>query len=145
MGNSDHVVSVSTDFLLNTKWDAPFHCIAYDYSPADWDGLCNHLRDVPLDDIFKLSASAAAHKICGWIQVQIDVYIPHYKYPVKHHSSLWFAAVCTAAIIHRNHFFCLYLQNKTSESKEKLRQTSNHYERVPEAAKLAYANKILHI
>ena len=45
---SDHVVvSVSIDFLINSKWDAPFHCIVYDYSPADRDGLSDHLRDVP--------------------------------------------------------------------------------------------------
>ena len=34
--------------------------MAYDYSCADWDGLRDHLRDVPWEDIFKLSASAAA-------------------------------------------------------------------------------------
>ena len=46
--NSDHVVlSVSIDFPTNSQWDAPFHCIAYDYSHADWDGLYDHLRDVP--------------------------------------------------------------------------------------------------
>ena len=34
--NSDHVaVSVSIDFPLNSKWDALFHRIAYDYSHAD--------------------------------------------------------------------------------------------------------------
>ena len=45
--NSDHiVVSVSTDLPSNSKWDAPFHRIAYDYSHADWDGLRDHLRDV---------------------------------------------------------------------------------------------------
>ena len=59
--NSDHVVvSVSIDFPTNLKRDAPFHCIAYDYSRADWDSLCDHLRDVPWEDIFKLNASAAA-------------------------------------------------------------------------------------
>ena len=59
--NSDHVVvSVSIDFPSNSQRDAPFHRIAYDYSRADWDGLRDHLRDVPLEDIFKLSASAAA-------------------------------------------------------------------------------------
>ena len=48
LGNSDHVVaSVSIDFPINSKQDALFHCIAYDYSCADWDGLCDHLRDVP--------------------------------------------------------------------------------------------------
>ena len=40
-------VSISLDFPLNSNWDAPFHCIAYDYSCADWDGLCDHLTDVP--------------------------------------------------------------------------------------------------
>ena len=36
LGNSDHVpVSVSIGFPENSQWDAPFHCIAYDYSRAD--------------------------------------------------------------------------------------------------------------
>ena len=44
LGNSDHiVVSVSTDFPSKTQWDALFHCIAYDYSRAEWSGLRNHL------------------------------------------------------------------------------------------------------
>ena len=61
LGNSDHVVvSVSIDFPTNSQRDAPFHRIAYDYSHADWDGLRDHLRDVSWEDIFKLSASAAA-------------------------------------------------------------------------------------
>ena len=43
--NSDHVVvSVSIDFPKNSQWDAQLHRIAYDYSRADWDGLCNNLR-----------------------------------------------------------------------------------------------------
>ena len=40
------VVSVSIDFPINSKQDTPFHRLAYDYSRADWDGLCDHLRDV---------------------------------------------------------------------------------------------------
>ena len=40
------IVSISIDFSLNSKQDAPFHCIAYDYSRADWDGLRDHLRDL---------------------------------------------------------------------------------------------------
>ena len=46
LGNSDHV-SVSIDFSSNSKQDAPFHHIAYDYSHADWDGLHDHLRGFP--------------------------------------------------------------------------------------------------
>ena len=141
LGNSDHVVSVSSDFPINSKWDAPFHRIAYDYSCADWDGLRDHLRDVPWEDIFKLSASAAASEFCEWVQVGIDVYIPHHRYQVKPHSSPWFSAAFAVAIVHRNHFFCLYQQNKSSESKVKFRQASNHCKRVLETAKLAYATK----
>ena len=55
LGNSDHVVtSVSINFPSNSQWDAPFHRIVYDYSLADWDGLLDHLRDVPWVDILSL-------------------------------------------------------------------------------------------
>ena len=106
--NSDHVVvSVSIDFPTNSQQDAPFHSIAYDYSRADWDGLRDHVRDVPWEDIFKLGASAAANDVCEWVKVGTDVYIPHRKYQVKPHSSPWFSAACAAAIVHRNHFFLI--------------------------------------
>ena len=140
--NSDHVVvSISIDFPRNSKQDTPFQRMAYDYSRADWDGLRDHLRDVPWEDIFKLSASAAASEFCEWVQVGIDVYIPHRKYQVKPHSSPCFSAACAAAIVHRNHFFRLYQQNKSSESKVKFRQASNRCKRVLKAAKLSYATK----
>ena len=75
LGNPDHVgVSVSIDFPINSKQDNPFHHMAYDYSRADWDALRDHLRDVPWEDIFKLSASAAATEFCDWVQVGIDVW-----------------------------------------------------------------------
>ena len=142
LGNSDHVaVSVSIAFPTNSQQDAPFHCMAYDYSHADWDGLCDYLRDVPWEDIFKLGASAAASEFCEWVQVGIDVHIPHRKYQVKPDSSPWFSAACAAAIVHRNHFFHLYQREKSSDSKVKFRQASNRCKRVLEAAKLAYANK----
>ena len=141
--NSDHVVvSVSIDFASNSQQDASFHRIVYDYSCADWDGLCDHLRDVPWEDIFKLGASAAASEFCEWIQVGIDVYIPHRKYQVKSHSSPWFSAACSAAIVHRNHFFRFFVCTKEKNLKVKFRQASNRCKRVLEAAKLAYANKI---
>ena len=79
LGNSDHVVSISIDFPSNCQRDALFQCIAYDYSRADWDGLCDHLRDVPWENICKLGASAAASEFCERVQVGIDVYIHHRK------------------------------------------------------------------
>ena len=50
----------------------------------------------------KLGASAAASEFCEWVQVGIDVYIPHHKYQVKPHSSLWFSAAHAATIVHIN-------------------------------------------
>ena len=142
LGNSDHVVvSVLIDFLSNSKQDALFLPIAYDYYRADWDSLCDHLRDVSCKDTFKLSAFAAASEFCDWVQVGIDVNVLHRKYQIKPHSSQWFSAACVAAIVPRNHFFRLYQQKKYSESKVILRQASNHCKVVLEAAKLAYANK----
>ena len=104
--NSDHVVVlVSIDFPINSRQDTLFHHAAYDYSRADWDGPHDYLRDVAWEGIFNLSASAAASEFCEWVQVGIDVYIPHRKYQVKLHSSRWFSAACAAAIVHRNHYF----------------------------------------
>ena len=86
--------------------------MAYDNFCADWDGVCDHLRDILWEEIFKLSASAAASEFSEWVQVGIYVYIPHRKYQFKPHSSPWFSAAGAAAIVHRNHFFHLCQQNK---------------------------------
>ena len=92
---SDHVVvSVSIHFPLNSQLVASFHHIAYDYSFADWDGFLDHLTDGPWEDIFKLSASTAASEFFEWIQVGIDVYIPHHKYQVKSPTSPLFSVAC---------------------------------------------------
>ena len=88
-----------------------------------------------------LNSAAAGSEFCEWFQLGVVVYNPHRNYQVKPHLSPWFSAVCAAAIVHRNTFFCLYQQNKSSESKVKFRQASNCCKRVLEAAKLAYANK----
>ena len=118
------VASVSIDFLLDSIQDAPFHHIAYGYSRADLDVLCNHLEDVPWEEIFKLSASTAASEFCEWVRIGIDVYIPHHKYEVKPHSSSLFPAACAVAIVHRNNFFHLCQQNKSSKPKVMFRQAS---------------------
>ena len=69
------------------------------------------------------------------------MYIPHRKYQVKPHSSPWFSASCAVAIVHRNQFFHLYQNDKSSDSKVKFRQATNCCKRVLKAAKLPYANK----
>ena len=76
LGNSDHVVvSVSIGFPSNLERDVLLHRTVYEYSHADWDGLPYHLRDVPWEDIFKLSASAAAGEFRECVQVGNDIYI----------------------------------------------------------------------
>ena len=70
LGNSDHVVvSVSIDFPSNSTQNVLFHHIVYGFFQADWDGLCNCLRNVPWEDVFKLGASAAISELCEWVQV----------------------------------------------------------------------------
>ena len=131
------VVSVSIDFPSNSRRDALFHCTAYDYSRTDWAHLCDQLlRDVSWEDIFKLGASAAASEFYEWVQVGIDVYIPHRKYQVKPHSSPWFSDACALLPVYRNHFLHLYRKDKSSDSKVKFRQATNHCNRILEAAKL---------
>ena len=70
--------------------------------------------------------------------LELIVYIPYHKYQVRPHASPWFSADCA---VHRNHFFRLYQQKKSLESKAKLRQAINCCKRVLEASKLAYAKK----
>ena len=43
-------------------------------------------------------------EFCDWIQVGIDVYIPHRKYQVNFHSSSWFSVAYTSAIVIENIF-----------------------------------------
>ena len=45
------------------------------------------------------------------------------------------AAACATVIVHRNHFFLFYQQNKYSESKVHFRKTTNHGKRLMAAAK----------
>ena len=82
--NSDHgIVPSPIDFPSNSKGDALFHCTAFDHSHVDfayWNDLCDHLRDVPWEDIFKLGASVSVAEFCGWVQVGINVYIPQPTY-----------------------------------------------------------------
>ena len=75
------------------------------------------------------------------VQIGIDVYVSQHKHLVKPHLFPWFSAACAATIVHRNHFFHLYQQNKSSGSKVKFRQASNYYKKVLEAAKLVYTTK----
>ena len=69
------------------------------------DSLCDHLRDVPWQNIFKLNASAAASELCKWFQVEIGPYIPHCMYQVL---SLIISIVL-------ENLFHLNQQNKSSE------------------------------
>ena len=69
--NYDVTVLVSTDFPSYSQHNTLFHRFAYDYFHADWDGLCDHLRDVPWEVIFKLSASSAASEFCESFRLEL--------------------------------------------------------------------------
>ena len=126
------------DWLEIYRWidldTALCHRIACYYSFADWDGLCDHLRDFLWGDIFKLSVFVAASEFCEWVQVIIDVYIPHWKCQVKPDSSPWFSATCAAAIVHRNHcFVCTKRINllNLKENSERLVIIAKRFSKLP--------------
>ena len=130
-GNSAYViVSVFIDSFSNSIGDTPIHRIAYDYPWGGWDGLCDHLRDIPFDGIFQLSASGPSREFCEWSQVLIDVYISHLNI-VWGLTYQMVSASCSAAhIVHWKNFFCLHQQSKSSKSIFKFRQASNCCKRV---------------
>ena len=71
--DSDYVAVLdSIDFQSNSKRDAQFHRISYEYSHADWNRLRYCLSNVPWEDIFELGASAAASEFWDWFQVKIN-------------------------------------------------------------------------
>ena len=79
--------------------------------------------------------TVAAIEFGDWVQVGIDVYIPHHKYQVKLHSSPWFSAACAAELKEISFIVC---PNRTTPN---IRQESNCCKRILDAAKPAYANK----
>ena len=77
------LISVSIESPSSSQQDSLFHHIAYHYSRLIgmvfmiiWEMF--HGR------ISKLAASAAASELCEWVQVGIDVYIPHIRSSLIH-------------------------------------------------------------
>ena len=57
--------------------DAPFQCTVFDYSDADWDGCCDHLR---CSNGGYLVVSTAAYLFCEWVNARNDISLSHCKY-----------------------------------------------------------------
>ena len=134
--NPDHVlVSVSIDFLSNSKRDALFHHIAYDYSYDDtvfvniWEMLHGRISSNLVILLLLVNFLSGFRLVLMYISFIIDI-----------RSSLIHLHLHAAVVAHRNHF-CVYHQNKSSASKVKFRQSSNSCKMVPEAVKLTYTNK----
>ena len=68
---------------VSSHWETLSY-IAYGYSCVNWNSLFDHLRDAPT---FKINTSATVTEFCEWVQVGINLYIPHHKYQVIPHSS----------------------------------------------------------
>ena len=72
--------------------------IAFNCPCAEWEGICDHLRDVPWEDIFTLDASDVLVNFrSGFL---VHVYIPHCKCDVMPHSFLLFSAACADSLFH---------------------------------------------
>ena len=57
LGSSDHV-EISADLFSDSKGDALCYCSTYDYSSANWNGLCDHLRNFSMSETFARFAAA---------------------------------------------------------------------------------------
>ena len=82
------------------------HILAYDYSCTDWDGLCDHLRDVPWEDIFKLGASAAASEFCEWLELMYISLIENIRSSLTHLHGFQLL-VLLSKIIEITFFICI--------------------------------------
>ena len=144
LGNSNHaVVPVSIGFPSYSQWDALFHCIASDYSHADWDSLRDHLKGVPWEDIFKLVLLLLlVNFVTGFrLELMYISLIKSIRSSLSHLHAFQLLVLLPYSIVHRNHFLRLYQKDKSFNCKVKFRQASNPYKRVLEAAKLVYASK----
>ena len=125
------------DYLKNEK---SFRSEVKNIFPCFTNALKKQTSKKVAETTFKLGAFAAASEFCEWVQVGIDIYIPHHKYQVKPHSSPWFSAACATTIVHRNHFFvCTNRINflNLNESSNRLVIIKGSWS----CAKFAYANK----
>ena len=130
VGKSDHmVVGVDMQFVVKSTNEHPYHRTVYSHTKADWNGLIDHLRDMPWLGIFKHDATYAAKEITEWVEIDIDCYIPCRKFQLKPHSSPWFTP-CAASIAHCNHHFHQYHQNATPENKKLFCDSRNHCKKV---------------
>ena len=125
--------------FLQTHSDFPFHYTASFYSCVDCEGLCDHFRDVPREDFFKLNYSTAASKFRKGASELMYISLIVNISQVSFISMV--SGACIASTAHGNHLFHLHQQNKSPASKVKFRQANNHYKGILEAAKLNYANK----
>ena len=143
LGSSDHcLVQVEVQAKCSVTPDAPFHRKVFRYSKADWDGFRSFITDIPLSNIFKNCSSEIASQLSDWIFVGMETYIPSKTYQQKPNSQPWFTPECAAAIAHRNHFFHLYHQNRTDETKAEFKNARNHCKRVLRNAQQSYAESI---
>ena len=144
LGSSDHcLIQVKVEAKCSVTPDAPFHRKVYRYSKADWDGFRSYISEIPVSDIFKKHGSSKiASHVSDWIVDGMECYIPSKTYQLKPNSQPWFTPECAAAIAHRNHFFHLYHQNRSDETKAQFKTARNQCKRILRNAEQSYAESI---
>ena len=103
------------------------------------NSLRDHLRDVPWEDILKLSASAAS-KFCEWVQVRIDVYISliiSIRSNLTRLHSFQLLVLMPYSII--TFFVCANRTNFQNVNNHFNNYINNRCKRLLESSKLAYA------
>ena len=143
LGTSDHsVVSIRVDARCKESPDAPFHRTIFRYDQAEWDNFRSFIADAPLSVFFNKGASEAASYISEWILDGMDIFIPSKKYQQRPNSQPWYTPECAAAIAHRNHFFHVFRQNRSSENEAAFKAARNCCRAVLKGARSSYAQSI---
>ena len=75
----------------NSKENSTFHSRTYNYSHADFNSLCGHLRDASYEDISELGASAGGTDFVSWSKLEL-MYISLIINQFKPHVALSFSA-----------------------------------------------------
>ena len=97
----------------NSKRNAPFHRIAYDYSRAEWGGLRDHWR-ISLNSVLLLLLLNFVSEFK--LELMYVSLIASIRSNFTHLHGFQLAAYA-AAIVQRNRFFRLYQQSKSSQQR----------------------------
>ena len=109
------IMLLSQFHLLSNKLKTGCPISSHAYSHANWDGLCDHLR--VFHGRISLNAMLLLLLVNFLSEFRLELMYISLIISIKSNLTHLHGFACAAVIVHRNHFFWLYQQNKSSEFK----------------------------